>query len=275
MLILIIALCATVLILLLSSAAVVIKTRHRNHVMQRPFPAEWETVLQKNMALYRHLPPELRDQLHKDILVFMAEKDFEGCGGLMVTEEMKVTIAGEACLLLLNRKPTFYPNLKSILLYPHPYHAPGYRNVGGGHYAAEASLRAGESWTGGDVVLAWDCVRTESQNGHDGRNVVLHEFAHQLDQEDGRADGAPLLEIHSRYHDWARILNSEYQRLRDDVTHNRHTDIDPYGATNPAEFFAVATESFFENPLQMQSGEPGLYKELKEYYKLDPAAWLS
>lgn len=275
MLIISIALVVAALSAVVYVLSVALRQRRRKRLMHQPFPPEWQNILENNVALYRYLPNQLREQLHKDINVFLAEKEFEGCGGLSVTDEMKVTIAAEACLLLLNRKPSFFPNLHSILIYPHPYDAPAYQHVGGGNYAEDVHTRAGESWTGGDLVLAWDSVRAGSRNGRDGHNVVLHEFAHQLDQLDGSADGAPPLELPSRYRQWARILNYEYQRLRSDLDHNRTPDLDPYGATNPAEFFAVATESFFEKPRQMQKNQPELYAELKDYYKLDPGTWAS
>ena len=256
------------------AAVKILRAEKRKKVMSEPVPPEWENILSENIELYRHLPADLKEQLHNDMKVFLHEKEFEGCAGLEVTEEMRVTIAGEACILLLNRKPTFFPNLKSILIYPHPYTAPGYKAVASGHYIEEPSLRSGESWTGGDLVLAWDYVKYGGQDGEDGQNVVLHEFAHQLDQEDGKADGAPILGKSSRYREWARVFNHEYQQLQSDLEHNKKTDMDAYGATNPAEFFAVATETFFEKSRQMKKHEPELYQELKDYYKLDPVSWI-
>jgi len=224
------------------------------------------------VSLYRHLPPELRDQLHGDIQVFLAEKRFEGAGGLEMTEEIRVTVAGEACMLLLNRENRDYPGLVSIVVYPGAFLRRDHRNLGGAALENEAVL-AGESWHAGTLVLSWDHVKRDAAYAGDGHNVVLHEFAHQLDQEDGRSDGAPLLEKRSSYRDWARILGAEYAKLREDVRNNRKNVMDAYGATNPAEFFAVATETFFDKPLQLKRKEPELYEELKSYYRVDPAAW--
>ncbi len=245
----------------------------RKQILAAPFPAAWEKIIELNVELYRHLPQSLKGQLHDDIKIFLDEKEFEGCGGLEITDEIRLTVAAEACLLLLNRKNSDFPKLNSILMYPHPYVARKVSAVGG-HYVYEPSTRAGESWTGGDVVLAWDCVKHGAINGKDGHNVVLHEFAHQLDQEDGRADGAPILEKTSRYASWARVLSREYEQLRDDAAHHRKSILDHYGATNPAEFFAVATEAFFEKPKQLKRKETELYEELRHYYKLDPVAWM-
>ena len=231
-------------------------------------------MLKKNLPLYQRLPEELKQQLHGLVNVFMNEKRFVGCGGLEITDEIKVTIAAQACMLLLNRKTRFYPKLKTIYIYPHTYVAKNLQNDGG-LLVEGKSVRLGESWQNGPVVLAWDSIVGGARNIQDGRNVVMHEFAHQLDQEDGEADGAPILENRSCYRSWAHVLSEEYQRLRDKA-HDRHRSVlNQYGATNPAEFFAVATEAFFEKPKQMHKHSPGLYEELKSYYKLDPLQWRS
>jgi hypothetical protein len=239
--------------------------------LQRPFPSEWREILRRGVYLYRHAPVELRDAWHKRIQLFLVEKTFEGCGGLVVTEEMKLVIAAEACLLLLNKRLRAYPRLRSILVYPHAYWAEGMTQLGT-QFVKEPSLRAGESWLGGAVVLAWDVVAREAVSQGVG-NVVLHEFAHQLDQEDGRADGAPLLASSSRYAAWARVFSAEYKHLVDDIARSRPHVLDAYGATNPAEFFAVATEAFFERPAALHRRDRELYEQLREYYQLDPVSW--
>ena len=245
----------------------------RARLMRQPFPRKWEEILRKNVALYQHLPQNLKEELHRDINVFLHEKNFEGCGGLQITDAIRITIAAQACLLLLKRKSTFYPKLSSILVYPGAYVAKQTSFIGDIPVQMD-SARLGESWTNGAVVLAWDHVKQESMDIDDGHNVILHEFAHQLDQEDGRADGAPILEQRSSYVSWARILGREYGELIRKVE-NQHRDvIDSYGATNPAEFFAVVTETFFKRPKNLNKKHPGLYEELKLYYKMDPLQWL-
>ena len=236
-----------------------------------PFPEDWVRIIRKNVPLYNRLPDSLKEELHGLIHVFLAEKNFEGCGGLKITDEIKVTIAAQACVLLLNRKTSHFKKLRTILVYPQTYVARTKSSDGiitvDGH-----SVRLGESWQNGPVVLAWDSVTGGTMNITDARNVVLHEFAHQLDQEDGAADGAPILEHRSRYLTWARVLSGEYEALRN--KRGPRSVIDYYGATNPAEFFAVATEAFFEKPKQMNKKHPELYNELKNYYKLDPIEWI-
>jgi len=228
--------------------------------------------LNRNVALYRYLPDSLKKELQGHIYVFLGEKTFEGCGGLKITDEIRVTIAAQACILLLNRKPTYYPTLYTILVYPGAYVAKKTTVVGMQHFE-EMTVRAGESWTRGEVVLAWDDVRQEAIDLAEGHNVVLHEFAHQLDQEDGKSDGAPILPKQSSYKAWARVLSKEYQDLRRKTLSGRLDIMDAYGATNPAEFFAVATETFFERPRQMKLSHPELYEELESYYGLDPLKW--
>lgn len=252
-----------------------LRSRRRRQLTATQFPQDWETILERNVALYRHLPKELRYQLCNDIKIFMDEKRFEGLGGLTLTDEIKVTIAAEASMLLLNRENRYYPGLISILVYPGAYVAEENIPLGGGVYVEGPSVRLGESWKHGSVILSWDDVKRGAQNAEDGHNIVLHEFAHQLDQEDGLADGAPILGKRSSYAVWAQIMNEEYEQLRSGSEHNRKSVMDEYGATDPAEFFAVATETFFEKPRQLKMRSPYLYAELKEFYRVDPAEWFN
>ncbi len=245
----------------------------RRQLSLKPFPPEWVEILNQNVILYRYLPDPLKKELHEHINVFLGEKLFEGCGGLEITSEIRVTIAAQACILLLNRKkPTYYPKLYTILVYPSAYVAKQV-TVTGKMHTEETSVRGGESWGRGEAVLAWDYVRKAAIDLSFGHNVVLHEFAHQLDQEDGSSNGAPILEKGTSYRTWARVLSKEYEELRKNALSGRKDIMDAYGATNPAEFFAVATETFFERPKQMKLTHPELYEELKSYYGLDPLKW--
>ena len=244
----------------------------RKRLLAAPFPAEWEQIVQKNVPLYDRLPEQLREQLGGLVNVFLAEKDFEGCGGLEITDEIRVTIAAQACMLLLNRKAAYFRKLRTILVYPHTYAARTVYSDGNVTIDGQ-SVRLGESWQNGPVVLAWESVTGGTSNIADARNVVLHEFAHQLDQEDGAADGVPTLDRRSSYIAWARVLGAEYEALQKKKKKRRRSVMNKYGATNPAEFFAVATETFFEKAKQMKKRHPELYDELREYYKLDPVEW--
>jgi hypothetical protein len=224
--------------------------------------------------MYAHLSPDQRRQLQGHIQVFLAEKQFIGCAGLQVTEEMRVTIAAIACLLLLHERGTYFPNLRSILLYPGAYWATEITSLDGLIVDEQRVARLGESWVRDQVVLSWEQVLFDRMHWQDGQNVVLHEFAHQLDQEDGQGEGVPVLEQRSDYEHWAKVMTQEYQRLCQEVQRGLKPVMDPYGATNPAEFFAVATETFLEKPTALRQHSPVLYDLLQRYYHLDPVQWL-
>jgi Mlc titration factor MtfA (ptsG expression regulator) len=247
----------------------ILKRRRRERLRAQPFPPAWRECLERWFPLFAKLPKADQDELQGHIQVFLAEKNFEGCGGLKITEEMKVIIAAQACLLLLHRETDYYSRLHSILVYPSTYVAKEL-DYSGHVVIAQDSDRLGESWHTGAVVLAWDSARTGAMGTNDGQNVVFHEFAHQLDQEDGHADGAPILAQRTRYAQWARVLGREFKQLCDDAASDRKTLLDHYGAKNPAEFFAVATECFFEKPQKLRHKHPELYEELKEFYRQDP-----
>lgn len=250
------------------------RAERRRELRAKPFRADWVAHLEKNVVLYNRLPDELREELHGHIHVFLDEKGFEGCNDLEVTEEMRVTIAGLACLLLLNRETDYYPKLTSILVYPGAYLVDSPQKDGVVE-SDETQVRLGESWVSGNVVLSWSDVVSSSHDPKDGHNLTLHEFAHQLDQEDGRSDGVPLLAEDAHYDAWAEVLSAEYHQLRRLTEKGRKSLLDAYGATNPAEFFAVATETFFERPRHMKRKHRELYDELKEFYQVDPAGWKS
>ncbi|MEE2809006.1 MAG: M90 family metallopeptidase [Verrucomicrobiota bacterium] len=244
----------------------------RDKIFNSPFPDEWVEILEKNFKLYTRLPDELRLRLNSYVNVFMAEKSFEACGGLdELTEEMCVTIAGQACLLLLNGRCGFYDTLTTVLIYPDMYSGKSSLNedgtVGGG------GTRLGESWGSGTVILSWVHTLRGPSITNDGKNVVLHEFAHQLDQRDGSADGAPLLGFTEEHKDWAKSFGAAYERHGKRYRRGKKLVIDAYGATNPAEFFAVATETFFEKPMKLQQRYPRVYEQLKSFYSMDPLSW--
>ena len=246
----------------------------RRRFNKGPFPKNWLGILRERVPYYRLLSRHEQTELRKLIRVFLAEKRFEGCGGLEITDEIRVTISAQACILLLNREHDYYGGLHSILVYPSSYRAPSkfVDAVGVVHEGDESRL--GEAWLRGAIILSWDDVRRDSGDFQDGHNVTLHEFAHQLDQHDGTFDGAPQLEKPSHYRSWARVLMKEYQALSAAAERGQETLIDQYGATDPAEFFAVITEAFFESPRALKQKHPELYAELKKFFHQDPLARL-
>ncbi len=248
------------------------RERRRKKLAGRSFPDEWLAILEKNVPLYVRLPESDRQELRRHLLVFLAEKRFEGCGGLEITDEIRVTIAAHACLLLLHRKTDYYPGLKSILVYPDAFVVPDVRHLVGDTVLETDDVRLGESWHHGSVVLSWNDVRRGATDIEDGQNVTLHEFAHQLDSSHGRGDSTPVLRDEATFDAWARALGRDYDGFRRAVQSRRPEVLDEYGATDPAEFFAVATESFFETPNELQRVYPRLYEELKKFYQQDPAS---
>lgn len=250
-----------------------LRESRRRHIRHKPFPAEWRAFLERDLGIYRRLPGALQQQLQGHIQIFLAEKQFVGCNGLVVTDEMRVTIAALACLLLLNRKTGYFRELHSVLVYPDAFIVRDEAMDAAGVITRQHEVRAGESWDAGRVIVSWDDLKHGATYPADGYNLVLHEFAHQLDQESGSANGAPPLGRRSRYKRWSQVLGAEFARLREQAASGEHTLLDPYGAENPAEFFAVVTEVFFERPAELRTEHPELYRELQGYYRVDPAAW--
>lgn len=248
------------------------KRRRRERYRRRPWPPEWRRIVDRNVPYVRTLSSTEIRALDGLVQIFLGEKRFEGCGGLEVTDEMRVTIAVHACLLQLHREGDCYPGLHAILVYPHAYVAHAVHRQPDGTVLEGPQARLGESWSRGSVVVSWDDVLHGAWDFHDGHNVVLHEFAHQLDAETGAVNGAPRLPMRSRYATWAHVLGDTYEALIDDLSRHHHTLLGPYAATSPAEFFAVATEIFFERPVALSRRHPALYRQLALFYNQDPAA---
>lgn len=239
---------------------------------EQPFPAAWLAMLESGSSIYPSLSQEEQTRLRQLIKQFMADKTFYGCAGLTVTDEMRVTIAAEACLLLINKGGPVYPKLASVLVYPSGFRVDREEHQADGTVASGERSLLGESWSNGKVILSWDDVEKGISDFTDGHNVVLHEFAHQLDAESGSTNGAPPLRRNS-YKSWAAVFSENFEELNVDSLHGHKTAMDKYGATNPAEFFAVATETFFEKPQQLHKKHPDLYEELHRYYQIDPMSW--
>lgn len=242
-------------------------------IARRPFPAEWRRVLRERVPYVATMPADLQLQLKKRMQVFLAEKPFIGCGGLAVTEEMRVVVAAQACLLLLNQRGARFEDLRQILLYPGPFVVDRSRTDAMGLQHEQRQVLQGESWQQGQVILSWPDVLEGAAEPGDGRNVVIHEFAHQRDQENGGANGAPWLPNAMRRKRWARVMGREYAALRRRVSVGEETLLDPYGATAPAEFFAVASEVFFEQPGLLAQQHPALYREFSGFYRIHPLSW--
>lgn len=241
--------------------------------LQRPFPGNYSRILRRNIPAYAGMPPHLQLQLKRLIRQFLHEKKFIGCDGFRMNDEVRVTIAGKACMLLLNRPARVFPDLKLILVYPSTFIAPRTELGAGGVVTHANQTLSGESWSDGRVILAWDHVQQKNADSVHGHNVVLHEFAHQLDSETGAPNGAPQLTSKARYQRWSAVMMHEYRKLQQAAAYHMESVLDYYGATSPAEFFAVATEAFFEKSWSMAESHPELFAELREYYRVDPREW--
>jgi len=247
--------------------------RRRGKLRAQPFPMAWREILERRVPYLRNLPPDLRHQLEGHIQVFLAEKPFIGCAGQEITDEVRLTVAAQACLLILNRKTDYFPNLSQVLVYPGAFLVERLRAEPSGILQEQRHALSGESWTHGQVILSWEDALEGAAIPDDGRNVVIHEFAHQLDQQKGYANGAPWLGRRDRYPHWSRVMNEEFARLQQQSIIAEPSLFSHYGATSPAEFFAVVSEVFFEQPREMAAMHPALYEELRSLYRIDPVNW--
>jgi Mlc titration factor MtfA (ptsG expression regulator) len=244
--------------------------RRQRRLRSLPFPRAWARILRQRVPAVQRLPWPLRRRLQGLMQVFIADKPFIGCAGLQVDDEMRVTVAAQACLLLLGQPgEACFPRLRQVLMYPEAFIAPRRRLLPGGVVSDEPQTLAGESWAQGQVILAWSEVLAGAADPNDGRNVVLHEFAHQIDQDSGDADGRPWQRDEAARRRWAAVADEGLAQLREAPS----AALDAYGSTDPAEYFAVATESFFERPQVLRDAAPQLYTELSRLYRLDPAGW--
>ncbi|MEX2177079.1 MAG: M90 family metallopeptidase [Gemmatimonadaceae bacterium] len=252
-----------------------LKKRRRARLRAAPVPLAWRAIVERTVPIFAHLSPSDQGELLGHVHVLLDEKHFEGCGGLELTDEIRVTIAAQACLLLLHRETDYYPRLRSILVYPSGYTVHEERAIGDGLWEESGEDLLGHTEEHlSALVLAWDSARHGATEAGDGENLVLHEFAHQLDFEDSSTDGTPMLASRAEYLAWARVMGEEFEALRLAEASGRRTVIDQYGAENPAEFFAVVTEAFFERPHALRRRHPELYERLARFYQQDPAVFV-
>lgn len=247
------------------------RQRRRRRLQARPFPKKWLTLIQRHIVFFRWLPASDRAELLGHVQVFLAEKRFEGCDGFAITDEVRVTIAAQACLLLLHRKTDYFPGLLTILVYPLSYVVEVKRQIGEHLWEEGTVSRLGETGRRmGSLVLSWGAVKHGAADPSDGKNVVLHEFAHQLDFENQAADGVPGLATREQQLAWSEVMRTEFASLRAADETGIPTLLDTYGATDAAEFFAVSVEAFFEQPRALLARHPKLYTQLQNYFQQDP-----
>jgi MtfA peptidase len=267
---------------LLAIMGLIIYPRWRmGHINRQAFPSAWEDIVRCRLPFYERMPSQLKLALQNKIKHFIADKRFEGCAGQQIDDDVRVSIAAQASLLVLNRPNDPYDELRTVLVYPSEFTVRHEHPDQSGLVSHQPQVLAGESWNNGRIILSWDSVERGAADFSDGSNVVLHEFAHQLDHQSGATNGAPLLVSRSAYQQWSSVFSAEFENLQklamaQDLT--SHEDqaqevLDFYGATDPAEFFAVATETFFERPVQLAQRHPQLFEQLQRYYGVDPRQW--
>ncbi len=249
--------------------------RRRAKLLEEPFPPAWTAIIERRVPHYGWLDDDEQLRLRQLVHVFVAEKHWEGAGGLELDDDIRVTIATQACLLILGLEHALYRQVESIVVYPRtvvaPQQAPSF-------FSATPQLHGGgmpilgQVIARGPVILVWDAVRRGAEDPKDGHNVVFHEFAHKLDMLGGGADGVPPLPDGETYDRWIEVFTREYERLRTRTEAGRRTYLDEYALTNGAEFFAVATEHFFEQPLEMEREHTAMYEVLRDFYRQDTAA---
>ena len=232
----------------------------RRRLLRRPFPPEWFGHLERSVPFFPELTSPSRERFLEWLKVFAWEKEFIGAGGFSVTDEVRVVVSATAVRLVLYLDLSYYDRLREVILYPDAFRIPD-----------RTGVVLGEAKNWGSVILSWRSVLAGLKNPHDGHSTATHEFAHVLDREDGAFDGTPHLRRYSHYAAWASVMGEHFEKLREGRPLERQV-LDDYGGINEAEFFAVATESFFEKPLQMKQHTPELYEALRAFYGWDPAS---
>lgn len=250
------------------------RNRRRRHLLAQPFPSHWLSILHGNVRLYGSLTSPQQMKLRDDLRIFIAERYWESADDLVINDEVQVTIAAHAALLALNLDPhiDWYRPVKTIIMHSGSFISVGKQMRSGG-VISEGSANSGEAWHNGPVILSWNDTVWGGRNTLDGRNLALHEFAHVLDMADGLSNGTPPLTERIDGKTWHRTMTDAYEQLIDDAEFGHATLLDVYGATNVAEFFAVATEAFFERGQAMRQLLPELYATMRAFYGQDPALW--
>ncbi|MEQ8208463.1 MAG: M90 family metallopeptidase [Lacipirellulaceae bacterium] len=257
-----------------------LKNRRRRRWLSERAPSTWEVWLKENVWHYNHLDGGQQRRVLDFVTILFHEKEWVGGSGFELADEMRVTIAGQAALLTLGfGKPFYFDRLHTIIVYPSsfqnsPISTGSMLIPNADDPAFGGAARAGEAWLHGPIILSWDRILYEGQHRESNTNLVLHEFAHHMDGLDGRTDGAPPLTDHELEKDWYRVIAGEYHELRKSSSQGRRTLLDPYGAENHAEFFAVATECFFTRPHRLYDSSPELAVMLEKLFGQDTRTWI-
>jgi len=247
------------------------KQKTRKKLLLTALSVQQRAIITQHVPLVQKLPSELRRKFEGKVNAFLHQIEFIGCNGLEVNEEMRLSIAAQACLLVVN-SDIWYKHLSTILIYPGAFKS---RQIEHSGYVVteRETIRSGESWSRGPVVLSWAHTEKGATNDKDGHNVVLHEFAHQIDYLSGQHDGAPILNSVQSVANWKRVFSKAYRSHVRSIEMGHKTVLDAYGAKGPEEFFAVAVEVFFEKPEALKRVDPAVYEQLVALFRLEPSTW--
>lgn len=253
-----------------------LRGRRRRKLLAEPFPVRWERFLAENVAHFPYLTPAQQARVRDVARILVAEKKWEGGRGLYVTEEMKVTVAAQAALLLLGADHDYFAWVDSVVVYPTPFRTP-VRDDAWEDDELSDDEREGQAGYRGPVLLAWDVIQEEFRDPACGHNLVLHEFAHQLDYLDGEINGTPDLDSRELETRWKYVMTVALRDHRRAVDEAEKTGAEPFlseqAAETEEEFFADATEAFYCCPHEMRDEYPAVYELLAAYYKVDPTIW--
>jgi MtfA peptidase len=251
------------------------KNRRRRKLLALQLPIDWRQVLEQNVAVYSLLSADQQQRLTQAVKIIVAERPFVGLSGLAITDEIKVTVAAQAALLLLGEVGYYFDRVPAIYVQPSYHRTRSLRSLGDAMLVEDDVLVEGQALEQGEIRLAWNEVLYGSRDPADGENVVLHELAHHLDALDGHFDGTPPLPREADRQRWRRVFDAELAQLRADLAAGRDTFLHDAAAENLAELFAYSTECFFEQPLDLAELYPELFDCLHTFYKVDPRPWFA
>jgi Mlc titration factor MtfA (ptsG expression regulator) len=251
------------------------KDRRRKRILTSPLPEDWRRVMERNVAIYSRLSPAERERLTQVVKVMVAERAFVGCRGVQISDEMKVTIAAQAGLLLLGEEGYYFDRVPTIFVYPNHQVIESVHDMAGMRLVEEGVMIEGQVLEQGEIRLSWDDVLYGGRDATDGENVVLHEFAHHLDRLDGELGGTPPLASAEERRRWVEVFDRELAELRDDLAGGREVFLHAEAAESRAELFAYGTECFLEQPVELSEDHPDLFDCLHGFYKVDPRRWFA
>lgn len=251
-----------------------LRRRRRRKLLAVPLPDRWKQIIVENVWQASHLTESQMIQLHDFVRIFVSEKNWEGCNGFQITDEAKVTVAAQAALLAFGEHGRYFDHVLSILIYPSEFVAKDRETNSAGVVVESDTAMLGQAVWRGPVLLSWPQVLTGGRRRPWGSNLVLHEFAHQLDMMNGQhVDGLPPISSRDELQRWQAVMKPEFEQLRRDCRHRHRTVLDCYGTTNEAEFLAVLVEAFFERSAAMKERHSAAYELLSDYFQVDPASW--